>query len=52
MNRNKITVIGVKMFMGHRRWQVWYDDRLLGNYERWGNAVRFAFRMAEKGRPV
>ena len=52
MNRNNITVIGVKMFMGYRRWQVWYDDRLFGNYEFWDNAVRFACRMAEKGRPA
>ena len=51
MNRNKITVKGVRMFIGHIRWQVWCDDRLFGNYEYWENAVRFAFRMAETGKP-
>ena len=50
MNHNKITVKGVRMFMGHIKWQVWYDDRLFGNYDFWDNAVRFAFQMAEKGR--
>lgn len=50
MNRNKITVKGVRMFLGDIRWQVWYDDRLFGNYLYWSNAVSFAFRMAQKGR--
>jgi len=31
-------------------WQVWYNERLFGNYDFWENAVRFAFRMAQKGR--
>jgi hypothetical protein len=50
MNRDKITVKGVRMFMGDIRWQVWHDDRLFGNYVSWENAVRFAFRMAHQGR--
>lgn len=48
MNHNKITVKGVKMFMGHRMWQVWYRDRLQGNFLFWRNAVRLAFWLSEE----